>query len=277
MKTFIELRTSEPWFVENLGTTLVKDIGYGVWSLVIDTENAAFAQVNQFVAQKWQTEGVKPFHYARYERRYSEEELIQSEFLQISFDSTFEPAGEETGTVYDDSEACEMCGAGRIQRSSLVLDISRIPRRVGFSQTIAHEIIVDRQVYDLMNTYQVSGASLLPVLDSRSLKNSLWYQLMIDAKVDIVTPPTTFGVDPFDSGVQYRCVKGDTLGLNVLSELYIHNKNHIQDINRTSQFVGYRKGLLVPFPLIIISQRFYQILKRHKIKGYHVEVVRCVS
>lgn len=277
MKTFIELRTSEPWFIENLETTLVEDIGYGVWRLVIDTESPVFDQVSKFVTKKWQTEGVKPYHYAGYERRYSDEELAQSEFLQLSIDSTFEPAGEETGTAYDYSEACETCGASRIQRSPLILDTRKIPRRAGFSQTIAYEIVVSGRVRDLMENHNLSGASLLPVVDSGSLTNTDWSQLVIDARVDVATPPAIFGVDPFDLGAQYRCPKGDTLGLNLLSELYIHSKDEVHDVNSTSQFIGYRQGLLVPFPLIVISQRFYQLLKQHKIKGFHVEVVHCVS
>jgi hypothetical protein len=114
---------------------------------------------------------------------------------------------------------------------------------------------------------------------ARPLK-SRWYQLVINDAEACVTEPTLFGVDPFDhdSQARYRCPEseepGHVLGLNRLSQLWILEASWSgEDITCTSSFVGSRRGILRPRPLILISQRFYQILTENKIKGVAVEVV----
>jgi hypothetical protein len=76
----------------------------------------------------------------------------------------FEPAAEELDPeVYDDRDACPLCGTPRRQTRDLTLDLRRVPKRGGFARTIADEWIVDQQVADLLLDEEVTGVSLRPV------------------------------------------------------------------------------------------------------------------
>lgn len=74
-------------------------------------------------------------------RRYSPAELEAAEILLLWFHATFEPAGEECGTAYDESAACPVCLAGRRQAGPLRLELRSIPKK-DLARTIADEHVV---------------------------------------------------------------------------------------------------------------------------------------
>ncbi len=107
----------------------------------------------------------------------------------------------------------------------------------------------------------------------------VWYQLVVTSNPVPMVPPTRTGIDPFDDDPkgEYRCPYGHVVGLNLLSEVFVERKTYdASDVIRTSNLVGHRMGLLVPSPCLLISQRFYRLLKQHKIKGYKTEVAYLV-
>jgi hypothetical protein len=102
----------------------------------------------------------------------------------------------------------------------------------------------------------------------------VWHQLIATAVVEIVDP-TRVGIDPFDDDARgdHRCPLGDTIGLNVLSELWLSQGSFSNtDVARTRQYVGTRRGLLRPEPLLVISPRLKRTLDKSDIKGFRVEV-----
>jgi hypothetical protein len=104
----------------------------------------------------------------------------------------------------------------------------------------------------------------------------VWYQLVATATVDLVAP-TRIGVDPCDddSKGEHRCPRGDTIGLNRLSEIWISRQQFMgsnSDIARTKQFIGVRRGVLRPEPLYVISPRLWRLLVENEIKGFRFEV-----
>jgi hypothetical protein len=101
----------------------------------------------------------------RIRRSYTQEELERAELLQLLVPTVFEPAGEECGTLYDDTDACTRCGAGGVQVSELVLDLRKIPANRDFARTIADELIVSHRLARLIANSQVSGVELRPVRD----------------------------------------------------------------------------------------------------------------
>src|SRR4051812_14197632 len=97
-------------------------------------------------------------------RKYTPAELAAAEAFTFGIKGAFEPAGEELSReVYDDRDACPLCGTPRRQTRDLTLDLRRVPKRGGFARTIADEWIVDQQVADLLVDESVTGVALRPV------------------------------------------------------------------------------------------------------------------
>ncbi len=72
------------------------------------------------------------------ERKYSKREMDSAELFRFMVTRTFEPCGEEVGTVYDYSGVCRRCKqTGRSLDGRLKLALSRLPRSADFSGTIA--------------------------------------------------------------------------------------------------------------------------------------------
>ncbi len=102
-----------------------------------------------------------------------------------------------------------------------------------------------------------------------------WYQLVVVSNPVPMVALTQCGTEPFEENLegQYRCPLGHVAGLNLLSEVWGQRDAWDgSDINITREMIGTRRGVLVPTSLLLISQRFYQLLRTENIKGYKVEV-----
>ncbi|HZP46648.1 MAG TPA: hypothetical protein VFB15_13445 [Candidatus Binataceae bacterium] len=87
--------------------------------------------------------------------------------------SVFEPAGEQCGTIYDETRACEICGASPPQISALRLDLRRVPR-ADITRTIANEAVVSERFVEAFHKADLSGADFdavqhAPRFDDESL------------------------------------------------------------------------------------------------------------
>ncbi len=218
------------------------------------------------------------------QRIYSKEELQSAKLLLLKLKKTFEPAGEECGTIYEYKDICEICGSGIRQISDLYLDLRKVPRNTDIARTISNEIIIDQNFAEILNINLLAGYQLKPALHkvaqtqaTRILKTT-WYQLFITSQVNI-NPATKTGEDPFDpdEANNYRCKNGHTIGLDILSEPFI-NKNSWDgsDFVVTKEHFGVNRGLLRTYPLLLISQKAYQFMENEKCNGYKVEVVHLV-
>lgn len=225
------------------------------------------------------------FGYVRLEREYSEKELATARILRMMIKDAFEPSGEECGTRYDDTCACGKaldagydltCGSGRRQTSNLVLDISKIPK-ADITMTIAlgEEWVVSSKFKELVLENGIDGCEFKPVEDvkGREKFKNKWFQLIVKKEVEVSIPPSFFADDPFIKSNLYHCSRcGRLKGLRLWSELYLKPNQFTGDIAKTKELYGFRKGLLMPTPFIVISQKFYQVLKRGNIRGYSVEI-----
>ena len=124
----------------------------------VATSDPRFLEIGR-VERDFRSKGRAFFTGWEIRRRYSERELARAELLRLIITLTFEPAGEECGTVYDDSQACPHCGAGGRQKSPLRLDAKRIPRHADISKTIAEEVIVSHVFRDLIDRHGMTGVS----------------------------------------------------------------------------------------------------------------------
>jgi len=275
------------------------------------------------------------------QRRYTQQELLAAEILQLYPTYIIDTSGELCGTKYDESVACPQCGGGARQISGLRLDLRKLPKIKDIARTTAGEVIVSQRLAELLVDSDAKGVELGLVqhnaiyeddpfdlnnafigrdilkaaanagcphptgrfwiwlnrienrdvykraiqeyVDSKSGSKSptqrlvpAWHQLIFTSAVDVV-PPTSAGIDPFDAdnnGETY-CLRGDTIGLNQLTELSVSRAMFLEcdlDVVYTKQRFGVRRGLLRPESAIVISPRMWRLLEQSKMKGLRYEV-----
>lgn len=281
MREIAELRVNEDFASMLFEPDEGKRLGDSVRKVELETSAPRFKQVGELQRDLRRSAG-KPFFYGwGLRRKYTKRELEGAALLQLKVTAVFEPAGEECGTRYDESIACPRCGAGAQQVGPLFLDVKRIPKSKDFARTIAGEVVISRRASELFAQHGITGVTFHPVRTKgvKNLELPDWSQLVIcSADADMV-PPTKAGIDPFndDPKGEHRCTEGDTIGLNLLSEVSVAAASRGQsDIVATRQFVGVRRGLLRPERVILISQKVRQLIVTEKLKGCEIEVAHLV-
>ncbi len=229
------------------------------------------------LSRRLKSEGDSLFSSWHISRKYTQAEISSAKLFHLNINAVFEPAGEECGTLYDDSTACPVCKAGRTQIGELHLNLSKVSKGKDIASSIARvEWVVSDRLAQLLADEGITGHALKPVIHSgRSKSASSWHQLFVSSSPVKVTRQTRVGVNPFGDEPEDRaaCPLGDTLGLNVLSEVHVHGASWDgSDIVRTQQFVGHRLGLIMPRPLVLISPKLQRLLSEHRIKGCDIEV-----
>lgn len=209
-------------------------------------------------------------------RKYTKSELRSSPLVHLRFEKMLESAGEEFGTAYDDSHACDVCGVGSVQVSELCLDTTRIPKNTNITRTLAGEIVVSTRLRDVFTSNGLRGAEFRTVrrAERQNAESKEWFQLIPRGTVKL-SPLTRVGNDPFENADAEGCVCGRTLGLNVLSEVeVIDGYQDDLDIFTTSDTIGARRGLLRPVPLVLASRKLFDVFLREQIKRVAFEVAK---
>lgn len=141
------------------------------------------------------------YSYATVHRKYKIGELNNSKLFHVWADRMFEPEGEECGTVYDESVACEFCGAGRKQLGPLILKNGIIPKK-DIARTIAGETIVSDKFVANFNKRRLKGAVFEPVIFKNS--SSSFYQLTAPGLKFELTDSTLVRQDIFNDFPTYE-------------------------------------------------------------------------
>lgn len=211
-------------------------------------------------------------------RAYSTDEIDSTEVFSLCVTSVLEQAGTMHGTSYDYSNACPHCRAGRRRRGPLRLNLSRVPKNCDLIRTVAaDEVLVSRRLAESLQSADVTGYRLEPVEDVRNPPGrvSAWLSLEVTSRPVHISPPTKFGIEPFDEDSEgsFVCPLGHTLGLNLLSEVFIAGDDWDgSDFVRTVENVGWVHGLLVPSPIVLISARLKSLLQEGRFRRYETEV-----
>ena len=210
-------------------------------------------------------------------RFYTAGELARAELFLLHHIPTFEPAGEECGTRYDEASGCPNCTSGAKQVGPLFLDLNSIPKGKDIARTISGEVVVSKQFRDAFEAHGLIGAKFAPVRYRRSSSATSedWLQLVPKEAFVEITSRTEFGINPCDGDLagEYRCPLGDLIGLARLSEVWLSGRTyHGQDFVASRQFVGLRRGFLRPERLLFISHKCFDILKKHKLHGLNFEI-----
>jgi len=138
-------------------------LGDSVRLVEVVISDPRFPQIGLFQQQMRASTG-EPFFYGwQFHRRYSVNEFESAELFHLDITASFEPAGEECGTRYEDSSACSYCGAGRKQTSDLILDLRKAPKAKDIARTIADEWIVSQRFAQLLMDTNMTGFELRPV------------------------------------------------------------------------------------------------------------------
>ncbi|KPE49088.1 hypothetical protein [Chryseobacterium indologenes] len=225
------------------------------------------------------------FLYTYTKRTYTKKELDNAKLFHLKIKPVFEPTGEECGTLYDETVACEICGTGGKQIGPLLLKKGTIPKK-DIARTIGGEVVVSEKFVNAINLSNMKGLQITPTNVEK------YYQLTANEEL-YLSKNTIAGDDPFTASVSsnggtfnvsghqvnfekevYICPKGDLLGLRLLSEPYVLNNQVISqcDFLTSKQKFGVKRGLLRPEPIYFCSQKFRKMVEEEKLTGFEFEI-----
>jgi hypothetical protein len=265
-----------------------KDLG-GVIVIHITKDDPRFEQIgemNRMIDQKYDH-----YFFAGWDivRKYTPKEIAEARLFQFYIHTMFEPSGEDCGTRYDETAACEICGTGGKQITPLTLRKSTIPKK-DIARTIAGEVVVSERLVQAVRQRRLTGIRFDPVLCRKGVSG--YYQPVALNKVEL-SSKTLAGDDPFTktSGCEahtftiqgytfeneaevYVCPKGDLLGLACLSKAFVMDSPALSeyDFFESRQKFGMRRGYLRPEPAWLCSPAFYRMVKEENFRGFTFEV-----
>lgn len=286
MKETLELRINYDYAHLLFKADEGKNLGTSVKVVEISKEDPRYSQVPIIAAEIKKKYNRGFFFDWQIKRRYSKKVLDTATLLHIKIKAVFEPTGEECRTLYDETTACEICGANRQQASPLILNKGTIPKK-DIARTIGGEVVVSEKFVNAARQRNLKGLQFSPINVEK------YYQLTADTEVEL-SHRTVAGVDPWDfsessNGIEftvsggypvkfekevYKCLKGDTIGLNLLSEPYVLNSQSIgeYDFFASKQKIGVKRGLLRPEPIYFCSPAFRKMIEEEKLSGFEFEI-----
>lgn len=297
MQEFVEFRIPERNALAYLSPSTGQRLGDAVRRVVTPTDNRLFFEIGR-LQQALRANNDSFYLGWKYHRRYTQRDLDSAQLFHVWPKRVFEPAGEECGTVYDETGACDYvfarspeaeicghlipastdtCGVGARQVTPLFLNSRRIPRNRDFSRTIAGEIVASARAVQVFREHGLRGAEFEPVRISNQggAHSEEYFQMKPAGPYVELDPATRAGSDPFDEHNYGRCPHGHLVGLNLLTEVTVKASTNLgSDVMETRQMVGVRRGLLRPQSVLLLSPRARQAIEDAKLSGMAIEIAR---
>jgi hypothetical protein len=163
MRAEINFRISEEHARSVFDLSEGKTISETLRHITLSADDPRLAALARLYAQH----AGRGFYGWNIERKYSNSETQRAALHLLEIRTGILPTGEECGTVYNDSDVCPLCGAGRVQVSPLRLRISNTPRRTEIAQTWGGETIISARLVRLLIKAGITGWGLGPVQRSK--------------------------------------------------------------------------------------------------------------
>jgi hypothetical protein len=199
MRELIEFRILERYAKLFLEPDQGSKLGGSVRRLIISKNDPLYERIGHIDRQLRQN-GEYLFHGWDYIRRYSQTELQTADLFHLEIQAVFEPAGEECGTVYDESEACKICGGGRKQVTNLILDLRRIPKGKDIARSIADEWVVSQELSEKLVDAKLSGFELRPVQHQARYQDDPVDLLKVPSGKELIRRAVEKGYEPYSWG-----------------------------------------------------------------------------
>lgn len=286
MRVILDLRISEYWAERRLGPNVGKPLIHtpgmptSTRQVIVNANDPLVEEIKQKVLAS-ERRGESLFCFVNHDYIYDKEELVNASLLHFRPTVLVRTYGECYGTEYDETDACPKCGAGRIQRSPLVIDprYLRKKKKKDFLVTItADEWIVSGKLAELLRELAGDYCTLGTIYDLRGSEMNEWFQLKVRKVFGAAVPPTKFGLDyfhPEDPKGEYVCAQHHLSGLNVLSELYVRPKDQtgaFPPLSVSENRVGRKAGWIVPAPFLLITRALADALLENNIRGFGLDV-----
>jgi hypothetical protein len=256
--------------------------GVGIRKVVLSSADSRLAAIQARQAEL-RREGRSLYLGWSYQRRYSKAELRDAALLTLAGGWSSALAGSNAGTVYENANACPVCGAGRTRLSPLRLHLGKIPRVKDIVRAGSGEWIVSEHFVSAYDAAKATGASFSPVEFPRTPTERAprWFVLGSEAPPVSMQGGTQFATDALPDAEldgQYVCPLGDTVGFRRISEIRISEPNApLMDTVETREYLGSSQGWAAPYRETLISGRLYQALLGAGVRGLSVEIARPVT
>jgi hypothetical protein len=218
---------------------------------------------------------------------YSDHELESFELLTLHIVGRAGVGNNEFATTYAVDSRCNTCGrVAYKQVNNLVLNLLEEepdPYEIGYFQhdiceTDFHEVVASKKVKTLLEVNQISGVILRPV---EHFKTGVaiprpYYQLSVEPQIGTLTEPTRIQrMDLCPTCGQYKQVLFDALPGTKESEFYFRRSGYAgQTVLRTTDCFGRVPNFACK---LVISQRFYRLLKQYEVTGFWVQPAHLVD
>lgn len=243
--------------------------------------DAKFAKIKK-ISEQLQRENKYLFFSWGQRRHYTKDEIQNAKLFHLIPRARVAPEGDRCGTVYDETYACPHCGAGACIDGDLYLSLTRLPKTSDIAMSISGEIIVSQRLVDVFTSAGISDAIFKPLHRKKRKDTDFcgWYEWQMSSSEVDIAPQTLVGDKIFGlkaDDEKYVCPLGDTIGLNLLSELSVFAASYCgKDVGQTRQYIGRRSGVIHPQRQILVSPRVRNIFVSHGLKGADFEVVHLV-
>lgn len=162
LRELIELRVWKDR-ADELFRTDEGESGALVRKVVLATTDPRLSKVAS-LEREWRGRGRSFVASWRFLREYSPAEIAAARLFRLDVTAVFEPAGEECGTVYDESQVCPVCKAGRKHASDLIVDLRKVPKGADIAGTyVCGEWMVSQRLAEALIDAGMTGFVLRPV------------------------------------------------------------------------------------------------------------------
>ncbi|MEQ1932418.1 MAG: hypothetical protein ABL962_00875 [Fimbriimonadaceae bacterium] len=283
MRETYELRV-EPTIAERFfQREFVHDLG-SVWVVRLDSMDPRVLALT-LAARETRAAGRGAILGWRIIRHYSKQEIAKAEWFHFKTTRWVMTCGEQCSTVYDETNACAVCGWGAIQTNLLALPLSKIGKGLDVSWTWADEWVASDKFRAQLQAVLGPAVRFAPILNcSRSqpidpkpsdLVSGFWQLHCVDQCFEVLdsTVVRDHVIDQYPDVDMKPCPFGHSLGRHPISELKLKMLSLPKGgFCRTSNGFGRKQGYFRPKSEVVVNRAFYETWQTLGLRGAKFEI-----